>query len=249
MVKQLLLLAAGMAVALGQSFEVASIKPQPWTGEPGSRVGVFVRGNTLSAEHIGLYDLVAFAYDLREGIQLSGGPGWAVRGELASSELYQVIAKAAGDPPPPMDQFRVMMQTLLADRFQLKIHHIKKDLPVYNLIVGKNGPKLKTSAADTQFSMQVNGGKGIRITAAHVPLARLVSQIGYYTGRPPFDKTGLTETYDFELDFASEGLAAPDSSGASIFTAVQEQLGLKFEPSTAPFDTVVIDHAEKASAN
>jgi uncharacterized protein (TIGR03435 family) len=236
-----------MTVALGQSFEVASIKPELWNGE--GSVGVFVRGNTLTAEHVGLNDLVMFAYNLREGIQLSGGPGWAVRRELATSDLYQVIAKPSGDTPPPMDQFRLMLQNLLADRFQLKVHHVSKEFPVYYLVVGKNGPKLKTSDVETKFSMYVKAGAATRITATHVPVARLVDQIGYYTGRPLFDKTGLTETYDFELDFAPEGLDAPNSSGASIFTAIQEQLGLKFEPGTAPFDTVVIDHAEKPSEN
>lgn len=159
------------------SFEVASVKPQPWTGQQGSTMGIFIRGNTLTAEHSDLYGLVMFAYDLREAVQLSGGPAWAAHGVLVSSELYQVIAKAAGDPPPPTDQFPLMLQALLADRFKLKIHHVNKDLPMYNLVVGRNGSKLKESAADAKFSMVVRplGKQGIRITATHAPMTNLLN--------------------------------------------------------------------------
>ncbi len=107
-------------LAFGQSsFEVASVKPQPWAGQ--GSVGVFVRGDTLTAEHVALYDLVEFAYNLRS-VQLSGGPAWADRGRtlLSDSDLYQVTAKAAGAPPPPMDQFRLMLQELLADSLSVE---------------------------------------------------------------------------------------------------------------------------------
>lgn len=149
-------IAGGLAprwIAFAQAtprFEVASVKPEPWTGQGG--IFIMVRGNTLTAEHIDLCGLVEFAYGLRN-IQLSGGPAWARHGVLDASVLYQVIAKAAGDPPPPTDQFRLMLQGLLADRFKLKVHHINKDLPVYNLVVAKSGLKLKESAADAKFSM------------------------------------------------------------------------------------------------
>ncbi len=109
---------------------------------------------------------------------------------------------------------------------------------MYNLVAAKSGVKLKESAADTKFSMVTRSGKLTRITAAHVPLTNLLSQVEGYAGRPVFDKTGLTRTYDFELDWAPDSLsvqgldaAAPDSSGPWPFTALQEQLGLKLEPS------------------
>jgi len=237
-------------------FEVASVKPAPFTGD-GCILCVGVHGSTLTAEHSDLYSLVMFAYDLKEHAQLSGGPAWAAHGALASSDLYQVTAKAAGEPPPPTEQFRLMLQALLADRFKLKIHHLNKDLPVYSLVVGKNGSKLKESAADAKFSMAGRSGRqGNRMTATHVPMTNLIGQLGLYVGRPVLDKTGLAGTYDFEIEWVQDSLpgagpdaAAPDSSGPTIFTAVQEQLGLKLEPAVAPFDTVVIDHAEKPDAN
>lgn len=228
-------------------FDVASVKPDPWKGPPGSIGRIVISGTTLTSEHADLYALVMFAYDLREPVQLSGGPGWAAHGMIDTSDFFQVIAKATGDPPPATDQFRLMLQGLLPDRFKLEVHHMKKDMPVYNLLVGKNGPKLKESGADAKFSMATRSGKqSNRITAAHATMTNLLSQL-YFAGRPVFDKTGLTGTYDFEIEFADA--SATDSSSPSLFTAVQAQLGLKLEPAVAPFDTIVIDHAEKPDPN
>ena len=147
------------------AFDVASVKSHPWNGQGG--VGITVEGNTLTAEHISLYDLVEYAWNLRDA-HLSGGPSWAVRGSLASSDLYQVIAKSEGNPPPSVDQFRLMLQALLADRFQLRVHHISKELPVYNLAVAKNGPKLKESPPDSKFLLNIDSriSEG-RSTAPH----------------------------------------------------------------------------------
>jgi uncharacterized protein (TIGR03435 family) len=232
-------------------FEVASIKPQPWTGQGNS--GVFVHGSTLSGEHVCLNDLIQYAWNLRP-VQLSGGPAWAERGKLDSSDLYQVVAKAPGDKPPSAEQFRTMLQGLLAERFQLRVRHATKDLPVYKLVVAKNGPKLKESAADTKFALAIGpgqSGKSSRIVAKHVAIPQLLFHLEYPAGRPVTDATGLAGFYDFELEYAQENMAASsgDAGGPSLFTSLQAQLGLKLEPGTAPFDMVVIEHAEKPSAN
>ena len=179
-------------------------------------------------------------------MQLSGGPAWAVHAKLAESDLYQVIAKTAGDTPPDMNQFRLMLQTLLADRFRLKVHHVSKELPAYNLVLAKNGPKLNESAGDAQFALNISGGHPNQMKAVHSPLSKAIFYFENAAGMPVIDKTGLTGLYDFEMEWASN---ADDTNGPSIFTAVQDRLGLKLEKSTAPFDTVVIDHAEKPSAN
>ncbi|HKO19487.1 MAG TPA: TIGR03435 family protein, partial [Acidobacteriaceae bacterium] len=233
-------------------FEVASVKPQVFGGQQG-RVGVFVHGNTLDAEHVSLTDLVKFAYNLRD-IQLSGGPSWAQSGALNSSELYQVIAKTSGETAP--DTFRQMLQTLLTDRFKLRIHHLQRDLPVYNLVVNKGGPKLRVSSADGNSALRVSssGRLGVRIVATHTSVQQLIDrQLGKYTDRPIFDKTGLTAACDFTLEFAVErgspGLEAGPNEPPALVTAIQDQLGLRLEPGKAPFDTVVIDHAERPSQN
>jgi uncharacterized protein (TIGR03435 family) len=247
----------GAVAAYGQAppaFEVASVKPAPYKGS-GFIGGVMVRGNTLTAEHASLNDLVTFAYNLRS-VQLSGGPAWAERGVITESELFEVIGKSAGDPPPPMDIYRQMLQTLLADRFKLQVHHVQKEFAVYNLVVNKGGPKLKDSPEDTKYGMNVYslGRFGIRIQATSVTIQQLVdNQLVGYAERPVFNKTGLTGKYDFMLEFVTEnlppGAEVGPNDGPALVTALQQQIGLKLEPGTAPFDTVVIDHAERPSGN
>lgn len=145
-----------------QTFDVASIKPEPWTNEGGVRV--WVRGNMLTAEHADLYLLVEFAYGLRtDGSQISGGPGWAHHGLLSDvsggeSTLYHVIAKAPEGAAPPLDEFRRMLQALLAGRFQLRVHHVALDLRVFHLVVARDGPKFKESPAGARPSLAMRDG-------------------------------------------------------------------------------------------
>ena len=243
--------------AFGQQFDVVSVKPQKWTGQGSASVGVFVRGDTLDAEHASLRGLVLFAYNLR-GVQLSGGPAWAeVAGLLTDAELFQVIAKVSSDPPPPLDEFRKMLQPVLAERFKLQIHHVQKPLPVYNLVVANGGPKLSNlkpgdPGSKSSFAVSSRGRFGIRIVATNITIGQLVErQLESYTGRTTFDRTGLTVPYDFTLEFVAEE-APPDAEESAfprLVTALQEQLGLKLEPATAPFDTIVIDHAERPDEN
>lgn len=237
-----------------RTFDAVSIKPQPFTGKPGEYVGITVMGKTLLAEHMSLNDLVLFAYNLRP-TQLSGGPSWAARGVLQNSELFQVIAKA-GDPPPTREVFAQMLQVALADRFRLQVHHVQKDFPVYNLAVAKGGPKLTPSAPGAKFntSASARGRFGVYLAATKMSIPRLVElELNTYAARPVFDKTGLTGDYDFTLDFVGEniplGQEDPTADVPPLADALQQQLGLKLEPSTASFDTVVIDHAERPSPN
>ena len=229
------------------------MKVQPFTGQ--GAFGVFVRGDTLDTEHASLNDLVIFAYNLRD-VQLSGGPAWAKRDVPVSSELFQVIAKAAGDPPPPMDAFRQMLQSLLAERFKLQVHHARKNLPVYNLMIDKGGPKLKPSASDAKryFTVAGVGSLGVRIVATHMTVQELIDlQLSAYATRPIFDKTGLDTPCDFTLQFVGENLRPEQepslADGPPLTSAVREQLGLRLESSTTPFDTVVIDRAERPTEN
>jgi uncharacterized protein (TIGR03435 family) len=240
------------------AFEVASIKLQPWTG--GGSVGIFIRGNTLDAEHVSLFSLVTFAYNLRD-IQLSGGPPWVRSGVLSSSELYQVMGKAPVGPPPSRSAFQEMLRGLLAERFKLQLRHVEKELPVYYLVVRKGGPKLKASPADAKFNFVSSGvGRfGVRIVATHMTVQQLIDQqLSAYIDQPILDKTDLADPYDFRLEFGVEDMSAGPVSlegqgdrknlpGLSL--ALQEQLGLKLAPSRAAFDTVVIEHAERPSEN
>jgi bla regulator protein BlaR1 len=193
-----------------------------------------ISGNRFSTEITDLTDLMVDAYNVRRD-QISGAPSWA----SPDGDLYEVTAKSGGEGPLPSDQARLMLQALLADRFQLKLHRETKTLPVYDLMIGKNGPKIKEVPAGTKLP-QNGASKGL-----------LLAIISNYLDYPLVDKTGLTgENYQFDMDFTQlleevrQGKPAP-----SIFGAVQDQLGLKLEKTNAPTEILVIDHAEKPAEN
>jgi len=243
-------------------FEVASIKPTPPGGD-GSLFS-FVPGGGIEAHNVTLLQLVTFAYDLRD-FQVTGGPGWV------RSERYEILAKPEHLEGPSdfrhmtdsqreifMGQTRTRVQALLVERFQLTIHKELKELPTYAMTVAKGGVKM-------QESKETEGNRGLRttrgkMTGQRASMATLVNVLSGMVGRPVLDRTGLTAGYDFELTWSpephvgppgapGEPVEPPDTSGPSIFTAVQEQLGLKFESQKGPVETIVIDRAEKASEN
>ena len=197
--------------------------------------------------------------------QVIGEPAWS------STEGFDIEAKVAPADVPTLgkmafEQRRTMFQSILADRFKLVVHHETRELPVYVLSVGKGGAKFKPSAPDDPAAtprrrgMMMSRGK---LTADDAQLSMLVTLLSRQLGRTVIDKTGLAGNYDFALEWtpdegaagpgsgaASEGApAAPDQSGPSIFTALQEQLGLKLESTKGPVDVIVIDHIEKPSEN
>ncbi len=151
-------------------------------------------------------------------------------------DAYQVTAKAEGDAVPTKEQFQQMLQALLADRFQLKLHRETKELPAYELVVSKNGHKLKDATEDPSLHTVWNSGRVVeKYSGKKVPMTELAFVLKTQAGRPVIDKTGLTGKYDFELQWAPGDAPAADGSAPSIFTAVQEQLGLKLESTKAPF--------------
>jgi uncharacterized protein (TIGR03435 family) len=197
--------------------------------------------------------------------QVVGEPAWT------STDGFDIEAKVAPADVPTLgkmtfEQRRTMFQSILADRFKLTVHHETRQLPLYVLLVAKAGPKFKESAPDDAAAatphrkgMMINNGK---VTANDAQLSMLVTALSRNLGRTIVDKTGLTGTYDFSLQWApDEGGAAPGPEsgasagaspadpGASIFTALQEQLGLKLESTKGPVDVIVIDHIEKPSEN
>ena len=256
-------------IALCQSFEVASVKPADPQAR-GVRIGLSP-GGFFTATNVTLGILVQHAYDVRD-FQISGGPGWL------DTERYDITARGDG-PGVSEDEIRKMtevqrnkleeeflmkVRTLLADRFQLKVHRETKQLPVYALIVAKGGPKIHPATEDGSpgggLSMR-RGSAGMEITGQKVLLASLVRLLSDQAGRTVLDKTGLKGSYDFKMSFvpdrglsqqppgAGDDRQLPESDGPSIFTAVQEQLGLKLDAQKGPVEVLVIDSAQKASAN
>jgi uncharacterized protein (TIGR03435 family) len=252
------------------SFSVTSIKPS----DPDARGQMFRMqpGGGFSASAMTLRFLIKFAYDLRDD-QITGGPNWL------DSKRYDVDAKSdppfGGDPRNMKDderkeyfrQIGLRLQSMLADRFQLKISHSTKEMPVYYLVVAKGGPKLKEGQSPgPMFRMSPN-----QLDVTGGDMESLTHVLSDLTGRTVLDKTGLTGHYDFKLEFTPDSSLAfrgpgpgpggpggapggpqpPPSelAGPTLLTALQEQLGLKLESHKGPADIVNIDSAQFPSEN
>jgi uncharacterized protein (TIGR03435 family) len=219
------------------AFEIASIKPNH-SGEMGSRTGTRP-GGLFIATNVSLKAMIMQAYNLQD-FQVSGGPGWI------DSDRFDVSAKAESDVPE--EQIMLMLRLLLEKRFQLKAHRDTRERGIYALVVATNGPKLK-KAEGTGYSFGVGGRK---LTAQRASLSDLANILSIQLGRTVLDKTGLTDLYDITLSWAptpgtsAESSRPPaDEAAASIFTAIQEQLGLRLEPSRGPVELLIIDGAQK----
>lgn len=237
------------ASTLPFSYEVVSIRPHQTSGDGGLGVwwrttpdGFATRGDTVDS-------FVLKAYGLTMSSQISGLPKWC------ESETFDVDAKMDEEttealkklsPKERMEQGEQMMRQLLADRFQLKVHHEMRELPIYALVIVKGGPKL-TEAPANEVGGGSYGSNGMALRSARI--ASLADILSGKVGRLVVDKTGLTGLYDMTLKWTPDGQPESADSGPSIFTALEEQLGLKLVPAKAPVDTVVVDHVEKPSAN
>jgi bla regulator protein blaR1 len=251
-------------------FEVASIKPAD-PNDRGTRIG-FEPGGRFVASGITVNFLIQQAYGVRD-FQISGAPGWigSARFNISAkpdAETAAEIQKGNGNPFDRDSTMSAMLEALLEDRFQLKITHETREMPVYELVVAKGGSKLKESSVPTGDGSGRGGGPQIRmgrglLTFKAGPMEILAMQLSNQLGRTVIDKTGLKGSYDFELkwtpDFGQqplgprevggpEGAPPVDANGPSIFTALQE-LGLKLESTKGPVEILVIDHVERPSEN
>ncbi len=229
------------AMAFGQAtFEVASIKPHP--GIVTSSSDPRVKGSRVTATASTLLDMITTAYHVRYD-QVSGAPGWA------SSEHYDLEARV-GEQTITTEQMRPMLQALLADRFQLRIHRETRMIPMFRLVVGKHGPKFhESSPTDDPKSSITADSAGMHLEFARQTMANLASRLsGNGAGRPVMDQTGLTGQYTFKLEWAHE-IPGRKSELPSLPDALQEQLGLKLELTSGLAEFIVIDHAQKPSPN
>jgi len=143
-----------------------------------------------------------------------------------------------------------MLRELLAERFQLKVRRAEKNLPLYELTLGRGAPKLKASEKPEHVEMSSSGLNGVRLSAAGITISRLVQLLDVYVDHPLVDKTGLSGTFDFEFEFLPP-TAPPDAAGdaPSLAAALRDRLGLRLEKTTGPVETVVIEHAERPTEN
>ena len=241
------------AAATIAAFDVATVRP---SDRPSGSSRVSGRSDTLITGGTALR-LIEYAYNLHD-FQVTGAPNWL------NSTTWDVTAKVvqppanwaslSGEAQTAIEQQRA--QAVLAQRFTLKCHFENRELPVYNLVVAKGGPRPALTPtpddAKKKGSFNTNGRNGAnRMDANGVPLSSLASNLVWSLGRTVIDKTGLTGLYDFTLIYSDVDADADASatSGPTVFTALEEQLGLRLEPAKGPVPVLVIDSIARPSEN
>jgi uncharacterized protein (TIGR03435 family) len=218
------------------SFEAASVK-RNLSGDRGIRVrtppdgGLVVTNTTLG-------DLIRLAYQVQE-YQLAGGPAWL------ETARFDIVATGNGEASETKVVQKI--RTLLADRFRLSVHTERREMPVYAIVLARPdrrlGAQLRPSAADcaTLPGCGVEGQR-TRLSLTGQPMSRLAEMLSFRVGRMVVDGTGLGGTFDMALTWSTDDVAS--DTAPSLFTAMQEQLGLRLDPQRDAVDVIVIDHAE-----
>jgi len=222
------------------AFEVASVKASP----PRAGTAGFIAMDTDPAmvrySNVTLKLLIAVAYRLDSRL-VQGGPAWL------DDQPWDLAAKLPAGTSK--DRVPAMLQTLLVERFKLAVHRETREQRVYFLVAGKNGPKLKVAQkADEQDVQQVRGDRPAAqilpggIMGHSMAMGTFAGSVAHVVGYQVVDHTGLTGTFDIDLRWTPED---SKGTGPSLFTAIQEQLGLKLEPGKAPVEVLLVDHAER----
>lgn len=194
--------------------------------------------------------VMMFAYDAQES-QIVNGPKWF------AAKKWDMEAKSDSPAAHTVDESRRMLQNMFQERFALKIHRVTAPRPAYVLTVAKSGPKFKAAHADESTNIRIAGNS---LTLQRAELARMTQFLATALGWPVVDRTGLSGSYDLSLqwddepvrqagDPAVDALQASGNDHGSIFTAIQEQLGLRLESRRVPVELIVIDRIERPSPN
>jgi uncharacterized protein (TIGR03435 family) len=213
-----------------QTFEVTSVRPSPARAGDAAYIKFNVDGARATYSNVTLKLLISIAYEINDD-RITVSEGWM------ESALYDVDAKipaGAGKEKIP-----AMMRSLLTERFALAVHHTSRSMPAYDLTIAKNGPKLKNAAADGSGANYILKGRVIGPQMSMEVLAGILSR---HIDRPVKDKTGTGGLFDIRLNWTPEGASGDDPS---IYTALQEQLGLQLIPAKEEFDFLIVDHANR----
>jgi uncharacterized protein (TIGR03435 family) len=247
-------------------YDAVAIKPD----KSGSgRMMFTTRDDAYQATNVTLKMLLAQAYGIREGL-IAGLPPWA------DSAHFDIDAKIVEYDAATMknlsrEQQRAMLAALLVDRFHLKVHPEVKSLALYDLVIAKDGPRIEAAAPAAAASLRNQppapkdgppamgrGGISFRssdagweVTADAIPLSNLATFLADRLEREVIDKTGLTGEYDVHLKWTPDNAPQPlpDDAPPNLFTALQEQLGLRLQPGKGPVKTLVVDHVEQPTEN
>jgi uncharacterized protein (TIGR03435 family) len=220
-----------------RSFEVASIKPNALGG---GQVHMHNSPGRMAAQ-MTTKDLIQQAFGLKE-FQVSGGPAWLGR------DNYDVVATTATPVVLTGKVLQPYLQSLLADRFHLKYHRETKEFPVYWLVAAKNGIKLTPHTGEGQEGHSSNGdGINERMTGTKLSMPAFASFLASRLDRPVIDHTGIKGEFDIRLEWSPD--QSSDAPRPSVFTALQEQLGLRLEANKGPVEILVVDSVETPSEN
>jgi uncharacterized protein (TIGR03435 family) len=230
-------------------YDVVSVKPSEPPANPNEESWhMNLHEHIFTAVNMPLVMIVEFAYDIREN-QIVGLV------DPVRSAHFDIEAKVLsdGDKPPKLTdvQLRAMIIPLLGDRFHLKAHLEPRTQSVYELVVAHGGPKIQLSQEErTGSGWNINTSDHDHVlTSQHGSMADLANELSDEVERTVIDKTGLTGSADITVKWTMDDIPDSDGRTLSIFTAIQEQLGLKLQPAKGPVDTLVIDHVEMPSAN
>jgi uncharacterized protein (TIGR03435 family) len=226
------------------AFEVATIKPAATPSDGHTHIN-YPPNDRFSASNITILALMQWAYGMPEK-QILEGPAWLastrfdIQAEADIGEKMKTLTSEQGN-----ELKRRMVQALLADRFQLKLHPETRTLPAYDLVLAKGGEKLQPSKSN---------GKSIGVGRTHfngegLDMTSIAEELSKVAGRVVVDKTGLTGRYDFKLLWTADDAPATDGDPPTLFTAIQEQLGLKLESAKEPVPVFVIDHVDQPTPN
>jgi uncharacterized protein (TIGR03435 family) len=244
---------AAASPALAINLDVVSVKPSG-KNEPGANIFSPPKGDYIAVTDMSPHMILGLAFDFPLHDEIYGLPGWT------DQEAYDVTAKVSGKDLPAFQELRPfernpLLQKVMQSRFHLKYHYDTKVLPAYALVVGKGGPHMPESkdaaAVASKGSMHTRHGEIIGQAVSMGDFAHVLSQ---QIGRPIADQTNLKGGYDLKLDWTPEmgqnSTATPTSdTGPSIYTALQEQLGLKLEAAKVPVRVLVVDGIDRPEQN
>jgi len=232
-----------MAKDADPDWEVVTVKPSD-SNETRDRMDV--EGRHVIVKNETVEGMLVAGFSVQKN-QIAGAPDWV------KTEHWDVDGVPNVDGQPNVQQLQGMLRKVLEERFGLKLHHEQREMPVFALTVAKGGPKMTANTSDPKGlpGRDVRGGSGQWTNMfTNTSMSDLALMLLFYTDRPIVDQTGLQGRYDFKLQWTmDESRATEPDAPPGLFTAMQEQLGLKLEPVKAPADVLVVDKVERPGAN
>jgi len=238
MTRRYFLYFAFASMLAAQSFDVVSLRPN--TTGAGRSIERTNSGHVM-AENITTGSMIRHAFGIRAS-QIEGAPGWI------ETDKYDLQATTGTTKDLSDIELRPYWESMLASRFRMKYHRETKEMQIYSLTVAKGGPRLteNTAGGDTDTHL-TNSAQHVSLTSTHIAMPDFAAFLGGRLDRTVTDRTGLAGAYDVKLDWSPD--LSTDTSSASIFTALQDQLGLKLESGKGPVEIIVIDSLERPTEN